>query len=279
MTAIHMSNDHSELEALLGDLPLGDQEVKYEGAEEDETLQSLQDLIEPAPTEDDGADTGLGDLALEAELVAAAEGTVEPEAEPVAEVDEEAGLAALEFELDKAELYGSAKSIAADPEATPPEPKKRTRAASSGVARVPRDISSVADEFFVLEGDPASISDLSANRAATEALRPTQKKVAEKFDNLFTAISVGKEPSRYVTIAFALLREKTTFTSAELVAAYRAPGARTATEGYDVGTASSQAGQIMNLFSAVKLASRTGQTLTQNPDSLLFKRLDAIIPA
>lgn len=189
-------------------------------------------------------------------------------------------LADLDLALAKNELYEEQKSTpVATTELPAPtaaaQPKaKAARKAASGAARVPRDISKVADEFFVLSGDPSTMSadDLKAARDATMALQPAQVKVAEKFDNLFTALSVGKEPSVYVMVAFKLLESKGSMTSADVVGAYKASG-------LGEGTARSQSGQIMNLFASVKIADRAGQTLTLRSDSKIAERLRSLLPA
>ena len=103
-----------------------------------------------------------------------------------------------------------------------------------------------------------------------KALKPAQVKIAEKFENLFTALSVGKAPSTYVMIAFKLLDEKKTVTSADIVAAYKASG-------LGEGTARSQSGQIMHLFATVEIATRVGQTLTLNASSTIADRIRKVI--
>ncbi|SOC90078.1 hypothetical protein SAMN05216358_0097 [Rhizobium sp. AN5] len=211
----------------------------------------------------------------EAELEAAEEAAVAP---TVLESEE---LADLDLALAKNEIYEEQKSssvttteLPAPTAAVRPKAKGERKAASSGVTRTPRDISKVADEFFVLSGDPSTMSDedLKTARETTMKLLPAQVKVAEKFDNLFTALSVGKEPSVYVMVAFKLLDSKGSMTSADVVGAYKASG-------LGEGTARSQSGQIMNLFATVKIADRSGQTLTLRSDSKIAERLRSLVPA
>lgn len=234
-------------------------------------------------------DALLDDLPLDASQAEVIEEPIEEVEEVVEEVAAELDddvLRDLEIGMERAEAYGRQESTVetADAEAVAkakkeaPAKKARTSAAAS-TPRVPRDISTVADEFFVLSGDPAAMSqdELLDARAATMALKPTQKKIAEKFENLFTAISVGKQPSRYVSIAFELLDQNSTITSTDLVACYKTAGSKSPTEGYDEGTARSQTGQIMALFDAVGIAKRSGSSLTINPDSLIAQRLRGII--
>ena len=188
-------------------------------------------------------------------------------------------LADLDLALTKNEAYAEQTSAAMEttelPAPTPTKPGKVQKApkvaGAASAPRTPRDISKVADEFFVLSGDPSTMSpdDLSAARTATMALKPAQVKIAEKFENLFTALSAGKAPSTYVMIAFDVLEKKGSMTSADVVGAYKASG-------LGEGTARSQSGQIMNLFATVGIATRSGQTLTLRSDSLLADRLRSL---
>lgn len=174
---------------------------------------------------------------------------------------------------DSADPAGAkAKKASHKPDLSDPASKAKVVRAKKerkdGEARTPRDISSVAPEFFALT-EPADDADLEAIRAATMALKPEQKKIAEKFDNLFTSISVGKAPSTYVMIAFKLLDEKKECTSTDIVAAYKAAD-------LGEGTARSQSGQIMNLFATVGIAQRTNQQLKLRADSKIAERLRAL---
>lgn len=181
----------------------------------------------------------------------------------------------LEIAVERQEAYEAQDSTpiaTVEKQATPAKPARKPRgtatASSSPKTRVPRDINTVADEFFVLTGDVAAMSDEEKAEAKTATLKliPTQVKIAEKFENLFTALSVKKEPSTYTMIAFRLLDQKGSITSGDLVGCYKASG-------LGEGTSRSQTGQMMALFNAVGIASRSGQTLTLNPDSVLADRL------
>jgi len=206
------------------------------------------------------------DAALEdLNLGEAVEEIIEATDDTVAALDDDA-VAELESTIDRAEAYASQEATPmADPSAVSATPAKtaRTRSASS-TPRVARDLNSLPDETFVLEGDGKTVS--PTQKADTIALRPTQVKIAEKFDNLFSALAAGKEPSTYVMIAFKLLDEKKTVTSADIIGAYKASG-------LGEGTARSQSGQIMNLFATVKIASRSGSNLALNENSAIAAKL------
>ncbi|OWZ90427.1 hypothetical protein B9J07_27970 [Sinorhizobium sp. LM21] len=237
-------------------------------------------------------DAVLADFDLEAtneeDVILDDEGVEDPGLEAVVNDEQPTELAAdeladLDLAIAKNEAYAEQTSAAIDTTELPAPTAAKTKgarapraaSASTGAARTPRDISKVADEFFVLSGDPAAMStdDLAAARAATMALKPNQVKIAEKFENLFTALSAGKAPSTYVMIAFGVLESKGSMTSSDVVGAYKASG-------LGEGTARSQSGQIMNLFATVGIATRSGQTLTLRSDSKLAERLRSLpVPA
>lgn len=265
-TNVMPADDLAALDAALADFDLdgldGSDEV-VEASAEDMTDPETATIIEEV-LEDDAT---LMDLSL-ADVDAAAAGTIDEET-----------LADLDAKLEMQETYQdqTAAGSIEDLEGAKAAGKKPKKAAATSkpakerkatVTRIPRDINAVAPEFFVLSGDPAALTDgdLATAKENTLALKPTQKKIAEKFENLFTALSVGKSPSRYTKIAFDFLNEKGTMTSTDLVGAYKALG-------LDEGTARSQAGQMMNLFAAVKIADRAVQTLTLRSDSLVAERL------
>lgn len=188
----------------------------------------------------------------------------------------------LDISLEVQESYNAQEGTAADPKGNtekaaaakkaskPAKAPKEKKAKADGekVARTPRDINTVASEFFALT-EPAAGADLDAIKTATMALKPAQVKIAEKFDNLFASLSVGKAPSTYVMIAFQLLDDKKSMTSTDLVAAYKASG-------LGEGTARSQCGQIMALFAIVGIADRASQVLTLRADSKIADRIRSL---
>lgn len=224
-------------------------------------------------------DLDLGDLPTEIEALDEAVEEVIVEDTEVLEHEE---LRDLELASVRDEAYEEQESevdTAASVEETSETAKAKTTKvvkakSSSPVSRTPRvDLSSMASFNFVLEGDVDAMSDedKDAAKVATLALMPKQKKIAEKFENLFQALSLGKLPSVYVVQAFKLLDSKKTMSSADLVAHFKGS--------YKQGTAMSQAGQIMNLFDAVKIATRSKNSLTLNADSVLADRMRNAIKA
>lgn len=179
--------------------------------------------------------------------------------EPVdeASVLNDGELDALELAVDKGETYASQESAVIGATESGEVKKKRTSA-----PRTPRDLNSVDAKHFVLFGDVSKTSDADkeACKNAAMASVPTQVKVAEKFENVFGAMSVGKAPSKYVMTAFGALDVKKEITSSEIIAAFK-------TSGVGEGTARSQTGQIMALLPVLGIAERDGKTLRLNEDS------------
>lgn len=218
------------------------------------------------------AEALLGDLEI---------GTEEVTMEHIGELD--AGAEdAVEQVIAKDEAYadqpgsgtGGIEATAAEPAA--PAKTKRAKSAKAPKAKIARDLSDLpALTFSVNVGDAAD----AGTKDAMIALRPTQKKIAEKFDNLFVSIAAGKKPSVYTMACLNALKTAKTVTSTDLVGALKA-----ATVGvgkskgatYNEGTARSQAGQMMALFAVVGIATRVKQTLTFNPNSAIAAKLSAL---
>lgn len=222
----------------------------------------------------DELDLGLDAVEDSEPVIEAAEGAIEEIV--IEDVLDEETLNALGADIARTEIYEDQESTTTvDTEAaaaakTENKTKKAPKAAGTGTPRAPKDLASLPEAIFQLEsGDTAD----AANKTAVMAMIPGQKKIAEKFENLFSALAADKQPSTYTTIAFQALDKTGTLTSSELIAAYKTVGAKSDTEGYNDGTARSQAGQLMALFETVKIARRSSQTLTLNKDSVLAELL------
>lgn len=201
----------------------------------------------------------------------------------------EAAVNAIEAEEARAEIYEAAdvggdvdtETPAPAPiEAKPVKVAKAKKAKKEKIAAAPRvNVNDLAPEAFVLTLADAD-ADLAANKDAVLARRPTQKKVAEKFDNLLVSIAGGRAPSKFTMDCFRVLHTKGSATSAEFVAALEATAKKHDTSGtYNIGTARSQAGQMMSLFPALKIATREGNKITLNADSVIADALGALIAA
>ncbi len=168
-------------------------------------------------------------------------------------------------------LEGQTSTIEATTEAAekPAKEKKAPKERKAAAPKVERDLNAIGDEFFQLDVNG------TADKAAVIATRPTQKKVAEKFDGLFTSIAAGRHPSIYTMVCFRVLEAAGEVTSSDLVAAMKASASRSGSA-YSEGTARSQVGQMMNLFDVVGIAQRSGNKLTFNKDSKLAERLAAL---
>jgi hypothetical protein len=133
--------------------------------------------------------------------------------------------------------------------------------------RIPRDLMTLESKFFIL--DDRFSGDIEANKNAVISMKPLQKKIAEKFDNIFVSIAMDRAPSTFIVDCFQVLYREKTVTSSQLVAALRSGD-------YSEGTARSQVGQIMMLFALVGIATRSNQTLQFNEHSVIADRLKTI---
>ncbi|CAO3459608.1 hypothetical protein [Azospirillum argentinense] len=120
------------------------------------------------------------------------------------------------------------------------------------------------------------LSDTARLKEIVLAQRPAQKKIAEKFDNILCNIASGRLPSVYTMVAYNVVKAKGTATSADIVAAMTGGAGPKA---YSIGTARSQTGQLMALFDTLKIAKRSGNTLTLNPNSTLAAAIDRLAGA
>lgn len=232
---------------------------------------SNHDTATAAPSPDD-VDSALDDLALDEEIDASevsAISDLEDDVNEEADADavdsiEDASEAA---EIAKLDAYDEQTSATVEPDAL--AKAKENKATSSAESKAksrskPRDVTSLPDDVFDLSPDS------TLKKADVLALRPTQKKIGEKFDNLFTSIAAGKPPSVYIMTCFKALVDGGTVTQSDLVKVLRGS--------YSEGTARSQAGQIMTLFNTLKIATRSGQTLTLSPDSTIANKLKTLLP-
>lgn len=198
--------------------------------------------------------------------------------EDVVDLDDEA-MEALDMKIEQQESYASQTSItistvdpddlAAGQASVKTSKARKTSSAprAASAPRVERDLTKIDPSFFQLEGEAVAAGGLSEQvRDDVLVSRPTQKKVAEKFENLFISLAAGRKPSTFVVDAAKLLKAKGKLVNSELVAAYSA-------DGYDIGTARSQAGQIVNLFQLLKITQPGGDL---NPASTLMKRIEDV---
>ncbi|AGC36136.1 hypothetical protein B7L88_gp152 [Rhizobium phage RHEph10] len=239
----------ADLENLLDDLEL-------DGLAGDEISDEIEEVVETSAADGDSATVTEEDL----ENVSVDDLEMS--------LDREDGYAEQTSDTDVAEKPAEAAAAARSQPATTP---RAPRAAST--PRTPRDMASLDAKVFVLEGDAASMSDddLAVNKTAVMGTVPSQKKIAEKFENLFAALNAGKQPSVYVVQAFKLLDEKKTLSGTDITTMFKAS--------YKQGTAQSQSGQVMTLFEATKIATRTKNTLVLNENSTVAQRLREILKA
>jgi len=214
---------------------------------------------------------------IEDEMVEEAAGSLELDEIEVGGAADDEELRALEMSLTKSEAYETAESeievisaeevLSGSAETKTAKPKAaRTKSAKPAAPKVERDLKALPDSAFQmsLTSDPAS------DKTTLLAARPSQKKIAEKFDQTIAALHAGRVPSTYVMDCFKILHAKHSVTATDLVAALKA-------DGYSDGTARSQVGQIMVLFDVLGIADRAKGMLQIKADSTFAVKLGALI--
>lgn len=271
----NIASENNDLNELAKEIDMTTQAANSAVTLAGSTAAQLDDLLDDLELDGlDGAEISdeVEEIVLEGEVIVEANGVVtDDDLETVdlvdleMNIDREEGYAAQESELTISEKPAEAVAQAK----VKPTSTKAPRAPAG--PRTPRDMASLDAKVFVLEGDATSMdtSDLDANKAAVMAALPSQKKIAEKFENLFAALHAGKQPSVYVVQAFKLLDAKKTVTGADITTLFKAS--------YKQGTAQSQSGQIMTLFEVTKIATRQRNTLVLNDNSTVAERLREIL--
>jgi hypothetical protein len=196
------------------------------------------------------------------------------ELEASTDADDGLDVEELEMSIERAEGYkaqDAGSQLAGKPAEKAAKAPKVKKEATAKIPRQPREMSAIEPSVFVLEGEATDMSaaELEQNKIDVIGAAPSQKKIAEKYENLFTAIAIGKQPSVYVVQAFKLLEEKKSLTSTDIVAMLKGT--------YSQGTAQSQAGQIMKLFEVTKIAERTKNSLALNDNSVVAAKLRKIL--
>lgn len=120
-------------------------------------------------------------------------------------------------------------------------------------------------EIFCLSTQMAALDKDSLNKRIDELVGEVDllaKKVGEKVLNMACAIDGKEQLSVYTKIAIDLLKSNGSFTATELRDKYLA-------RPYSAGTASAQGSQMFALLPFMGIATRSGNTLTLNPESVL----------
>lgn len=293
MTEIQNMTSDAELAdiaAMLGDLDLSEADVLEVEAIEADALEAGT-IIEPDET-------------LSPEEIDEIEQVAEIVELDLAALDEDIEGAVAQIELTEARqsAYDAQEVVEGDAVLTAPEasepaeviaaeaaPAKAAKAPKvaktpkvPGIAKAPRlNVSDLPNEAFMLDAtvDPDDASAMASLKLDVLAKRPAQVKVAEKFDNILLAVNAGKLPSTYTVDCYQALKASGETTSAGLAAALSATTLRKGGSTYTIGTARSQAGQFMALAPALRIATREGNKLILNPDSLIAAALDALMGA
>ncbi|CCG43224.1 hypothetical protein [Magnetospirillum molischianum] len=266
--------DLDSLDSLLADEVLSadteddDLDLEIEIEDENDDLDLASQIEEPAPVETTPANN---DAELEA-LMAEIEGDDAPVEASDEDLEKVAGEIALEE--TRQEIYAKQEStVELKDEPAPSEETKTAKAPKEPrekKERAPRlTLESLPADAFVLTLSDAEV-DLEENKATVIARKPTAVKVAEKFENTLLSIAAGKLPSVYTVQTMKLLRKQGgTATSKQIVEDLMSR--------YGDGTARAQGSQMMQLLPALKIAERSGNSLTLNAESTLAMAIYGII--
>lgn len=113
------------------------------------------------------------------------------------------------------------------------------------------------------KGDPAKSGGLNG--------QTVQKKVAEKVIQLFTYMSKGGNLNKVMRLAFETLLKEGQLTFGKQG---NLESVLLANE-YNIGTARAQSGQIKQLFPLLKIVTVEGNTMKQNPESIILAKINA----
>lgn len=127
----------------------------------------------------------------------------------------------------------------------------------------------------------AYVATVMSDPALEAAVAGLPKKVKDKATNLVDHIQMGRPLSVYTRVALDMLQKDGSLSNSKLVDALTThakrsnPGA-----GYSIGTARSQAGQMMSLFGKLGICATDGaKGLVPNAESALWQKLTGTAPA
>ncbi len=217
--------------------------------------------------------------ALIGDATASNDDAVETSAVATEEIDLEELDAAAAAETVKAEAYADQSADESDGTAsatvTPISAAKRSRVSRAAGAKA-FDVLKGAMNDDELQKAAMLVSGDADDPALVDALRDTvnglAKKVGDKATNLLRHAGNPAKLQKFTSIGLNYLREKGSFSSKDLVDHYQ-------TQGYTIGTARSQANQIMTLLPALKVAEKSGRVLTKREDSSLLASYEGALSA
>lgn len=131
------------------------------------------------------------------------------------------------------------------------------------------DDEALAKVAMLVTGDTPSTSLVDDLANTINALA---KKVGDKATNLLRYKGQPSKIQKYTTLGLNLLIEKGSVSSKELVSHLESSG-------YTIGTARSQANQLMSLFPALKIANRSGRQLSLRSDSTIVEAYKTALTA
>jgi len=209
----------------------------------------------------------------------------EQSAEPEPEIDEDQILAEIELDDVKTQAYeeqGAKATDDLDPEAVtaaeaqaPVAVKKKRavkRTSTASMAKSEAIVHKLGEsryEVCVLTNEMADMDDDTRKGAIDDfivSIDSLPKKVGEKVLNLLCHVANEDTLSTYTDIAIQMLKDDGELTTETLRNKYL-------DRPYSIGTSGAQSSQMMSLLPAMGLATRSGRTLTKNPNSVLIDLL------
>lgn len=239
-----------------------------------------------APVADETLNQELEALLDDATAIVAeadAEAANDPIVEGADELDMDAIEAAATAESIKEAAYAEQSADEADESATASTVTPITAAKKSSTPRVSRAAGAKASQVLasaVNDDDLLKVACLVSgdkeDPALVEALKDNvdglAKKVGNKAVNLLRHMSNPGKLESYTRKALDFIIAKKSVSSKDLVEHLQSSG-------YTIGTARSQANQIMSLFPALRVTDKTGRTLALNPDSNIVSAYQAATAA
>lgn len=123
------------------------------------------------------------------------------------------------------------------------------------------------DKPLLLTVDDADVSPdviTASNLACIDAVKPV--KVREKLANALAWVAQGKTLSKYTRATFELVKSKGEVSKADVTN-------HLLDQGVNIGTASSQSGQMTHILTSLKIATLVGNKFKVNPDSIILQML------
>lgn len=229
---------------------------------ENDAGETVEVQLQVEASNDDLEGLDLEQIEREAQLAASKE---EAYAEQVADEPEAPIEASVAVAAAAAAATAAAAAAAVAPKTRAPRVSRAAGAKPSQVLAATMSDEALLKAAMLLTGDEESEDNVKALNDTIDSLA---KKVGDKAVNLLRYASEPRKLQNYTRLGLELLVRDGEVTSKSLTDHLKAAK-------YTEGTARSQANQIMSLFPALKVAARSGKTLTLNSESTLLGQFKA----